>query len=76
MPECNETLRELYLVLDGELTDSDRDHIQQHLDDCLPCLEAYDFEAELRMVVRNRCVDQVPESLRDRIARAIQETQG
>ncbi|MBK6855768.1 MAG: mycothiol system anti-sigma-R factor [Microthrixaceae bacterium] len=76
MPECNETLRELYLFLDGELTDSDRDHIQQHLDDCLPCLEAYDFEAELRMVVRNRCVDQVPESLRDRIARAIQETQG
>ena len=76
MPECNETLRELYLFLDGELTDSDRDHIQQHLDDCLPCLEAYDFEAELRMVVRNRCVGQVPESLRDRIARAIQETQG
>ena len=62
MSECNETLRELYLYLDGELTDSDRVHIQQHLDDCSPCLEAFDFEAELRLVVRNRCVDQVPES--------------
>ena len=76
MSECNETLRELYLYLDGELTDSDRVHIQQHLDDCSPCLEAFDFEAELRLVVRNRCVDQVPESLRDRIAQAIQEISG
>lgn len=76
MSDCNETLRELYLFLDGELTDSDRDHIQQHLDDCSPCLEAFDFEAELRLVVRNRCVDQVPESLRDRIARAIEESAG
>ena len=31
------------------------------------------FEAELRLVVRNRCVDTVPDSLRERVARAIQE---
>jgi mycothiol system anti-sigma-R factor len=70
--DCNETLRELYLYLDGQLTDDDRVHIQQHLDDCSPCLEAYDFEAELRIVVRSRCVDEVPESLRARIAKAIE----
>lgn len=72
MAECNETLRELYQFLDGELTDADRSHIQQHLDDCSPCLAAFDFEAELRHVVRNRCVDTVPEALRERIARAIE----
>ncbi len=71
MADCNETLRELYEYLDGELTDADRTHIQHHLDDCSPCLAAYDFEAELRLVVRNRCTDQVPDSLRDRIAQAI-----
>jgi mycothiol system anti-sigma-R factor len=71
MDDCNETLRELYLFLDGELTDEDREHIQQHLDDCSPCLEAYDFEAELRLVVKHRCTDTVPESLRARIAEAI-----
>lgn len=70
--DCNETLRELYLYLDGQLTEEDRVHIQQHLDDCSPCLEAYDFEAELRLVVRSRCVDEVPESLRARIARALE----
>lgn len=73
MAECNDTLRELYQFLDGELTESDRVHIKRHLDDCSPCLAAFDFEAELRLVVRNRCVDTVPDSLRDRIARAIQE---
>jgi mycothiol system anti-sigma-R factor len=72
MDDCNDTLRELYGYLDGEITDADREHIRHHLDDCSPCLEAFDFEAELRMVVRNRCVDQVPDELRERIARAIQ----
>jgi mycothiol system anti-sigma-R factor len=69
---CSETLRELYGFLDGELTDSAREHIKHHLDDCSPCLEAYDFEAELRTVVRNRCTDQVPDALRARIAQAIE----
>lgn len=71
MADCNKTLHELYQYLDGQLTDDDRQHIQHHLDDCSPCLGAYDFEAELRTVVRNRCTDQVPESLRARIADAI-----
>ncbi|MCU1372509.1 MAG: anti-sigma factor [Ilumatobacteraceae bacterium] len=75
MADCNETLRELYLYLDGQLTDDDRVHIQQHLDDCSPCLEAYDFEAELRIVVKSRCFEEVPEALRARIANAIQREQ-
>ncbi len=72
MADCNKTLQELYQYLDGDLTDDDRSHIQHHLDDCSPCLEAFDFEAELRQVVRNRCVDHVPDSLRARIAEAIE----
>lgn len=72
MADCNETLQELYQYLDGQLDDANRHQIKHHLDDCSPCLGAYDFEAELRQVVRNRCVDQVPQELRDRIARAIE----
>ncbi|MBX3313704.1 MAG: mycothiol system anti-sigma-R factor [Actinobacteria bacterium] len=69
---CTETLQELYQFLDGELTDESREHIRRHLDDCSPCLSAFDFQAELRLVIRNRCCDEVPPSLRDRIANAIQ----
>ena len=71
MEDCNETLQELYQYLDGELSDADRRHIQHHLDVCSPCLAAFDFEAELRLVIRNRCHDTVPRGLRERIAQAI-----
>ena len=72
MADCNETLRELYQYLDGDLTETDRNHIQHHLDDCSPCLEAFDFEADLRRVIANRCRDEVPDDLRARILGAIE----
>jgi mycothiol system anti-sigma-R factor len=65
---CNEAIAELYTFLDGELTTDKRAAIAAHLDDCHPCLEAFDFEAELRMVVAHHCREQVPEQLKDRIA--------
>lgn len=70
-PECNDAVHRLYHFLDGELTGEKRAEIQRHLDECLPCLEAFDFEAELRIVIAQKCRDQVPESLRLRIAQAI-----
>lgn len=64
---CDEALHELYTFLDGELTEARRSRIRTHLDDCSPCLEVFDFEAELRIVIKQKCKDQVPESLRQRI---------
>jgi mycothiol system anti-sigma-R factor len=66
--DCEEALVALYSFLDGELTEAKRIEIRHHLDDCSPCLEVYDFEAELRMVIRERCRDQVPDTLRQRVA--------
>ncbi len=68
---CEDALHELYHFLDGELTDDKRARIAKHLDDCPPCGDAFDFEAELRIVIARKCVEQVPESLRQRIADAI-----
>jgi mycothiol system anti-sigma-R factor len=65
---CDEVLHELYHFLDGELTFERRIEIQRHLDECGPCLEAFDFEAELRSVVAERCRERVPDGLRERIA--------
>ena len=70
---CQEALEELYTFLDGELTVEKREHIRVHLDDCNPCLEQYDFEAELRIVVRQKCRDHVPESLIERVAKALND---
>ena len=69
--DCQEAIHTLYHYLDGELTEYRRVEIRHHLDDCLPCLEAFDFEAELRVVIARKCRDEVPENLRERIAKAI-----
>ena len=60
-------IRDRYLFLDGELDDSARVRIESHLRQCSPCLEAFDFEAELRRIVADRCRDRVPDELRARI---------
>jgi len=66
--ECDDALHELYEFIDGELTDDKRAVIRQHLDDCPPCFEAFDFEAELRIVIAHKCQERVPETLKQRIA--------
>lgn len=69
--DCDDALHELYGYIDGELTVEVREKIQAHLDDCTPCIEAFDFEAELRVVISHKCRDRVPDELRARIAEAI-----
>lgn len=70
---CLEALRELYSFLDGELTEERRASIRGHLDECGGCVEAFDFEVELREVVSRCCREtEVPEHLRVRIAQAIE----
>ena len=71
--DCEETIERLYHYLDGELTDERRAVIKVHLDECSPCLDAYDFEAELRRVIAQRCRDHVPESLLARVRAALEE---
>jgi mycothiol system anti-sigma-R factor len=66
--DCEQALRTLYYFLDGELTQERKLAIQHHLDECSPCLEAFDFEAELKIVIARSCRDQVPERLRRRVA--------
>lgn len=68
MGDCNETLKELERFLDGDLNGSTLHAIQSHLDGCLDCLSAYDFHAELRMVIQRKChSDEMPPTLLERI---------
>jgi anti-sigma factor (TIGR02949 family) len=70
--DCGEALHQLYGFLDGELSPDRRTTIRTHLDRCACCLEAFDFEAELRVVVSTCCRrDEVPEELRVRVVQAI-----
>jgi mycothiol system anti-sigma-R factor len=71
--DCSDSIERLYSYLDGELTDERRAEIKRHLDECPPCLDAFDFESELRVVIASRCKDRVPDALRERIHTVLQE---
>lgn len=66
--ECQETLARLYTFLDGELTQDRKAKIRQHLDECSPCLEAYEFESELRSMIASKSRDRCPDALRAKVA--------
>jgi mycothiol system anti-sigma-R factor len=69
--DCSAMVARLYNFLDGELTEQRRTKIQNHLEACPSCFSAFDFEAELRIVIASRCVMRVPDSLAERIRNAI-----
>ena len=74
--ECDEALHDLYGYLDGEITEERRELIRVHIEECGPCLEAFDFEFELRELVARTCRSEAPESLRARVAEAISNCEG
>jgi anti-sigma factor (TIGR02949 family) len=74
MADCKQTIRELDAFLDDELTDEVRGHIHDHLDGCMDCLQAFDFQAELKLAIRRKCRnDEMPEGLLGRIEMCFNE---
>ena len=68
--DCAQTLRELDIVLDGELSEHQQEAIRHHLDGCMDCLGAFDFHAELKIVVAQKCNnDEMPPDLLGKIER-------
>jgi mycothiol system anti-sigma-R factor len=71
--DCEKATYRVYRYLDGELTVYRRWSIRRHLDKCPPCAQGFDFELELRQVVSSKCRDEVPDTLRRRIAQALDQ---
>jgi anti-sigma factor (TIGR02949 family) len=74
MADCNETLRELEAFLDHELSEETHIAIRSHLEGCPDCLQAFDFHAELKIVVAQKCRnDEMPPGLLARIEQCFGE---
>jgi len=66
--DCRQVLAEVYLYLDLECAEDERDVIRQHLDECSPCLREYGIEQEVKALVARCCGDdKAPQGLRDRL---------
>lgn len=74
--DCDRALIELYEFIDGELTIERRERIELHLHGCQHCFASFDFEQELRLVVRSKLQGEIPAALRDRIERLIESESG
>jgi mycothiol system anti-sigma-R factor len=73
-PECREVLTEVYLYLDLECSETHRDSIRVHLDECSPCLREYGIEQEVKALVARCCgADRAPAALRDRLRAKLSE---
>jgi anti-sigma factor (TIGR02949 family) len=74
MTDCKQTLQELDAFLDDELSTTTREQIHQHIDGCIDCLQAFDFHAELKQVIRRKCSnDEMPPGLLAKIEMCFNE---
>jgi anti-sigma factor (TIGR02949 family) len=74
MTDCKQTLRELDAFLDDELSVTTREPIHVHLGGCVDCLQAFDFHAELKQVIRRKCSnDEMPPGLLAKIEMCFNE---
>jgi mycothiol system anti-sigma-R factor len=68
--DCAEVLDRVYVFLDHEMSDESVSYakIEEHLDECAPCLRKYDLERAVRAVVARCCGrDHAPDELRAKV---------
>lgn len=69
--KCDEALANLYRYLDQEMEEVELTRIRVHLEDCTGCLDIYQFEERLKVVVRERLSEDVPAEFIERLRAAL-----
>jgi mycothiol system anti-sigma-R factor len=73
--DCSEVLSEVWLFLDHECDGSRRKLLEQHLDECSPCLEQYGIEEHLKVLLASKCGgEHAPDALKQRLRDKIRQT--
>jgi mycothiol system anti-sigma-R factor len=73
--DCREVLQRVYVFIDKELDQADQRQIQQHLDECGPCLHEVDLERMVKALVARSCHERAPVELRQRVMFSIRQVQ-
>jgi mycothiol system anti-sigma-R factor len=73
--DCREVLAEVWLFLDHECDAARRRLLEQHLDECRPCLAEYGLDEKLKKLLATKCSgEHAPPGLKDRLRASIRET--
>ena len=71
MIDCDKAVEQLNRYVDRELDEDDLKQVRAHLDECPECSHVFDFQAEMkRLVRRESCAG---DSAPDRLRRWVQE---
>ena len=73
--DCSEVLERIFVFIDNELPNADSFEIQHHLEECGPCLQKYDLERTVKLLVQRSCSEHAPETLRDKVLLRIRQVQ-
>ena len=66
--DCGDVLRHLYEFHDHELSDAEADEIREHLLACEPCLDRFQVEEAMRLLIRRCCsAEKASDELRMRV---------
>jgi len=70
--KCNECLQNLHLLIDDEADDTQKTYFNTHLEECIPCLKAYNLEKTVKELVQNKVANKtIPQNLLDKIREKI-----
>jgi mycothiol system anti-sigma-R factor len=73
--DCSEVIHQILVFIDNELDQATCGEIQQHLDECGPCLREYNLERTVKALVARSCPEQAPQELREKVLLRIREVQ-
>jgi mycothiol system anti-sigma-R factor len=72
---CADFLDRIVYMLDNELDDNEVVAVRLHLEECGPCLEKYDVQRTIKMIVARSCAESAPAELRERVRVRLRQVQ-
>jgi mycothiol system anti-sigma-R factor len=73
--DCSAVIADVWVFLDHECDPASRARLQQHLDDCGPCLTQFGIEEQVKSLLGRKCGgEQAPTGLRSRLSERIRAT--
>ncbi len=73
--DCSLVIRQVWALLDGEVTDGSRDELRRHLEQCPACLRHYGVEERIKKLIATKCSgEKAPAYLVERVRMEISRT--
>ena len=67
MPDHEECMRLLQVVLDEEATHEEQEIFEKHVCNCMPYYEIYEVDKTIKQMLKQNCIHDVPEGMANEI---------